>query len=166
MTLEQLAHRSGVSRAMLSKVERGEKNPTIGIASKIALGLQATLTELTGGSAASASSVLMRKTDRPIFRDPETGFERHIVSPAPGGGRVELVYHHLPPGASTGMLPAYPAGTEKHVVVTIGNLVVEFKDFKENLGPGDALFFQANVECGFVNRTTEPCGYFVVISRQ
>jgi mannose-6-phosphate isomerase-like protein (cupin superfamily) len=50
-------------------------------------------------------------------------------------------------------------------VVTIGNLVVQFKEIKEYLGPGDALFFQANVECGFVNPTGEPCGYFVVISR-
>lgn len=165
MTLEQLSRKSKVSRAMLSKVERGEKSPTIGIASRIALSLQSSLTELTGGSASEGATALMRRTARPIFRDPETGFERHIVSPATGGGRVELVYHYLPPGVSTGMLPAYPAGTDKHVVVTIGNLVVQFKETKEYLGPGDALFFQANVECGFANPTAEPCGYFVVISR-
>jgi len=150
---------------MLSKVERGEKSPTIGIASRIALSLHTSLTELTGGSTSDGATALMRRTARPIFRDPETGFERHIVSPATGSGRVELVYHYLPPGVSTGMLPAYPAGTDKHVVVTIGNLVVQFKEIKEYLGPGDALFFQANVECGFVNPTGEPCGYFVVISR-
>lgn len=166
MTLEQLSQQSGVSRAMLSKVERGEKSPTIGIASRIASSLRTSLTELTGGGVSGGASVLMRRADRPIFRDPETGFERHIVSPATGGGRVELLYHYLPPGVSTGMLPAFPTGTEKQIVVTVGNLIVEFKGTKEYLGPGDALFFQANVEHALINQTSDPCGYFVVISRQ
>ncbi|WP_394846338.1 XRE family transcriptional regulator [Pendulispora brunnea] len=165
MTLEQLSQQSGVSRAMLSKVERGEKSPTVGIATRIARGLQTSLTELLGGNASEGAIVLMRKTARPVFRDPETGFERHIVSPATGGTRVELIYHYLPAGISTGLLPAYPPGTEKQIVVTIGNLVVEFKGSKEHLGPGDSLFFQANVEHGFANPTAEPCGYFMVISR-
>ena len=39
LTLEQLSKQSGVSRAMLSKVERGEKSPTIGVARRIALAL-------------------------------------------------------------------------------------------------------------------------------
>lgn len=166
LTLEQLSQLSGVSRAMLSKVERGEKSPTIGIATRIAHSLQASLTELIGGDQPGGSTVVMRKAARPVFRDPETGFERHIVSPATGGGRVELIYHYLPPGVSTGLLPAYPSGVEKQIVVTIGNLVVEFRTRKEYLGPGDSLFFQADIEHGFVNQTAEPCGYFMVISRR
>lgn len=165
LTLEQFSQRSGVSRAMLSKVERGEKSPTIGVAARIAHSLQTSLTELMGGDASEGASVLMRRAERPIFRDPETGFERHIVSPATGGGRVELLYHYLPPGVSTGLLPGYPAGAEKQIVVTIGNLVVEFKNAKQYLGPGDALFFEAHVEHGFTNQTAEPCGYFMVVSR-
>jgi transcriptional regulator with XRE-family HTH domain len=166
LTLEQLSQRSGVSRAMLSKVERGEKSPTIGIAARIARSLQASLTELVGGNVSDGNSVLMRRAARPIFRDPETGFERHIVSPATGGGHVELVYHYLPPGVSTGWLPAYPPGTEKQIVVTIGNLVVELKAKKAYLDPGDSFFFQADVDHGFANPTAEPCGYFMVISRR
>lgn len=44
------------------------------------------LSELIGAPAAAASgvAVVMRKSERPVFRDPETGFERHIVSAAPG----------------------------------------------------------------------------------
>jgi transcriptional regulator with XRE-family HTH domain len=166
MTLEQLAQSSGVSRAMLSKVERGEKSPTIGIASRIARSLQASLTELTGEQATDGTAVVLRRADRPIFRDPETGFERHLVSPSKGSGRVEVVYHYLPAGASTGMLPPFPAGTEKQVVVTLGHLILEFKDSKVHLGPGDSLFFIADVEHGLINSTDEPCGYYVVISRQ
>ena len=39
LTLEVLAGRSGVSRAMISKLERGEKNPTLVVAAKVAAGL-------------------------------------------------------------------------------------------------------------------------------
>lgn len=166
LTLEQLSQRSGVSRAMLSKVERGEKSPTIGIATRIAHSLQASLTDLVAGNIPGGAVALLRKTDRPVFRDPQTGFERHIVSPATGGGRVELIYHALPPGVSTGLLPAYPKGTEKQVVVTLGNLVVAFKDTQYALGPGDALFFQADVDHTFTNDAAQPCGYFMVVSRQ
>ncbi len=166
MTLEQLAQRSGVSRAMLSKVERGEKSPTIGIATRIAHALDASLSELIGGSDTRGKVVVMRRDRRPVFRDPETGFERHIVSPAPGGTRVELLFHHLPAGASTGFLPAYPLGTEKHVAVTEGELVVVIDGAEHRLGTGDALFFQANVDHRFDNRTAAPCGYFLVVSRQ
>src|SRR5918998_5028287 len=48
LTLEELAERSGVSRAMISKVERGEKNPTLVVAAKLAEGLGITLSEFAG----------------------------------------------------------------------------------------------------------------------
>ncbi|MFD6456078.1 helix-turn-helix domain-containing protein, partial [Nocardia sp. NPDC060220] len=71
LTLEQLSTQSSVSRAMLSKVERGEKSPTIGVASRIAHALDASLSDLVGGAAAAASgvAVVLRKNDRPVFRD-------------------------------------------------------------------------------------------------
>ncbi|MBA2442028.1 MAG: helix-turn-helix transcriptional regulator, partial [Rubrobacter sp.] len=46
MTLEELSERAGVSRAMVSKVERGEKNPTLVVAAKVAEGLGVTLSRL------------------------------------------------------------------------------------------------------------------------
>ncbi|MGW8360292.1 helix-turn-helix domain-containing protein [Streptomyces wedmorensis] len=168
LTLEQLSTQSSVSRAMLSKVERGEKSPTIGVASKIAHALDASLSDLIGAPAAAASgvAVVMRKSDRPVFRDPETGFERHIVSAAPGAGRAEMVVHHLPAQVSTGLLPAYPPGTEKQLVVLEGALTVAVGGISETLNAGDSLFFQADADHGFANRTHAPCEYIMVISRR
>ncbi|MER5713120.1 XRE family transcriptional regulator [Streptomyces sp. NPDC002122] len=168
LTLEQLSTRSSVSRAMLSKVERGEKSPTIGIASKIAHALDVSLSDLIGAPAAAASgvAVVMRKSERPVFRDPETGFERHIVSAAPGAGRAEMVVHHLPAQVSTGLLPAYPPGTEKQLVVLEGAVTVAIGGISETLNAGDSLFFQADADHGFANRTNAPCAYIMVISRR
>ncbi|MET8539237.1 XRE family transcriptional regulator [Kitasatospora sp. NPDC004799] len=168
LTLEQLSARSSVSRAMLSKVERGEKSPTIGVASRIAHALAVSLSDLIGAPAAAASgvAVVLRKRDRPVFRDPETGFERHIASAAPGAGRAEMVVHYLPPQVSTELLPAYPPGTEKQLVVLEGTLTVAIGGISETLNTGDSLFFQADVDHGFANRTDTPCEYIMAISRR
>ncbi|PXX54792.1 XRE family transcriptional regulator [Nocardia tenerifensis] len=167
LTLEQLSTQSSVSRAMLSKVERGEKSPTIGVASRIAHALGASLSELIGGPAAASSvAVVMRKSDRPVFRDPETGFERHMVSAAPGAGGGEMIVHYLPAQVSTGLLPAYPPGTEKQLVVLAGTLTVAIGGITETLHTGDSVFFQADADHGFANRTDTPCEYIMVISRR
>lgn len=167
LTLEQLSTRSSVSRAMLSKVERGEKSPTIGVAAKIAHALDASLSDLIGApAAASGVAVVMRGNERPVFRDPETGFERHIVSAAPGAGGSEMVVHHLPAGVSTGLLPAYPHGTEKQLVVLEGTLTVLIGGISETLDKGDSLFMQADADHGFANRTDAACEYIMVISRR
>ncbi|GIG69893.1 helix-turn-helix domain-containing protein [Phytomonospora endophytica] len=168
LTLERLSTLSSVSRAMLSKVERGEKSPTIGVASKIAHALDVALSDLIGAPAAAASgvAVVMRKNERPVFRDPETGFERHMVSAAPGAGGAEMVVHYLPAQVSMGLLPAYPPGTEKQLVVLKGTLTVAIGGISETLNSGDSLFFQADAEHGFANRTNAPCEYLMVISRR
>ncbi|MFI6317233.1 helix-turn-helix domain-containing protein [Nonomuraea sp. NPDC050556] len=168
LTLEQLSVQSSVSRAMLSKVERGEKSPTIGVASRIAHALNASLSDLVGAPAGAGSGVaiVMRRKARPVFRDPETGFERHIVSAAPGAGGSEMIMHYLPAQVSTGLLPAYPPGTEKQLVVLAGTLTVAIGGIIETLEAGDSLFLQADTDHGFANRTDAACEYIMVISRR
>src|SRR4051812_50032749 len=46
LSLRHLAERSGVSAPMLSQVERGDTSPTIAIATRIAEGLELTLSQL------------------------------------------------------------------------------------------------------------------------
>jgi transcriptional regulator with XRE-family HTH domain len=167
LTLEQLSAQSSVSRAMLSKVERGEKSPTIGVASRIAHALDTSLSDLIGGpAAASGVAAVLRKNDRAVFRDPETGFERHMVSAAPGVGGGEMIAHYLPAHVSTGLLHAYPPGTEKQLVVLHGTLTVLIGGITETLNTGDSIFFQADTDHGFANRTNAPCEYLMVISRR
>ncbi|MGW4246798.1 helix-turn-helix domain-containing protein [Nocardia sp. NPDC004722] len=168
LTLEQLSTQSSVSRAMLSKVERGEKSPTIGVATKIAQALAVSLSDLIGGPAVADSgvAVVLRKNDRPVFRDPETGFERHVASAAPGAGGAEMVVHYLPAHVSMGLLPALPPGTEKQVVVLKGAVTVAIGGVTEILDTGDSMFFLADVDHGFDNHTSAPCEYLMFISRR
>ncbi len=165
ITLFQLSERSGVSRAMLSKVERGEKNPTIGIAKRIAHALNTTLSFLTGTREQRRTAMILPEKERPIFRDEETGFERHILSPVFAGSTTEVVYHHLPAKTSTGLLPAYPAGTEKYVILAQGEVIVKIEGTEHRLKKGDAFFFEADLEHAFENPTARPSNYYLFISR-
>src|SRR5918911_915663 len=74
LTLEELAGLSGVSRAMISKLERGEKNPTLVVAAKLAEGLGVTLSQLAGMEERREIVVVPRER-RMAMRDPETGVE-------------------------------------------------------------------------------------------
>ncbi len=165
LTLAQLSDKSGVSRAMLSKVERGEQSPTIGVAKRIAHALDKSLSFLTAGREEHRASAVVRGDERPVFRDPKTGFERHVLSPVLAGNNTEVVYHHLPAKVGTGPLPPYPAGTEKHVVVAQGEVVIEVRGTETHLFKNDTFFFEADLEHSFRNPTARPCGYYLFISR-
>lgn len=166
LTLEELSRQSGVSRAMLSKVERGEKSPTIGVAKRICRALNTSLSFLTGGEEDRRAVAVVRKDQRHVFRDRDTGFERHLLSPPIAGSSVELLLHLLPAGASTGIMPSYPSGTEKYVVVAEGELVVVIGGADQSLKQGDSLYFEANVDHSFENRSKAPCSYYLVIARR
>lgn len=165
LTLEQFSKLSGVSRAMLSKVERGEKSPTIGIAKRISLALDTSLSVLMGDEGAPRRAhAVVRKDQRQVFRDPETGFERYLLSPMMVGMWVEVVLHHLPPRTATDKLPPYPSGTGKHVLVARGQVVVGTQEVETVLEQGDSLYFEPDMEHWFENRTGRVCEYYLVIS--
>ncbi len=166
LTLEQFSRQSGVSRAMLSKVERGEKSPTIGVAKRIAGALSTSLSFLAGGEEERRAVSVIRREQRHIFRDEKTGFERHLLSPSFAGTAVELLFHLLPAGTSTGKLPPYPSRTEKYVVAVDGEVVFALPGLDVCLQEGDALYFEADVEHSFRNTTRAPCSYYVVITRR
>jgi transcriptional regulator with XRE-family HTH domain len=165
LTLEMLAQRAQVSRAMISKIERGEKMPTVGILVRIATGLNVSLSALLGEQPQSAAIQLQRANRRSRFRDPSTGLEREAVfSPAEGDG-IEVVRHVLPGLQSTGLLSPYPVPTRKLVFSPSGPLVVKIGDETFWMEPGDALRFDVTSTYSFSNPETTPVSYYLFMSR-
>ena len=163
LTLEGLAAKSGVSRAMLSKVERGEKSPTLTVFVRIAAGLNVSLSTLMGAEPDFAEAVIIRAAERLTFKDPETGFERHVLSPKHVDNGVELLLHRIPPGKSSGMLPPYNVPTEKLLTVHEGQLTVHTGKSRYDLRSGDSLFFEVREPYRFVNTGKTRCAYYLVI---
>jgi transcriptional regulator with XRE-family HTH domain len=162
LTLEELAERSGVSRAMISKLERGEKNPTLVVAAKLAEGFGVTLSQLVGMEERREVVVVPREK-RMVMRDPETGFERQLLSPSFGGRGVEFIRNVVPEGSTSGEFPPHRRGVEEYVVVEKGNLRAIIGDEEYLLKEGDALYFEANVSHRFDNAGDGGCSYYLVI---
>jgi transcriptional regulator with XRE-family HTH domain len=163
LTLEELAGLSGVSRAMISKLERGEKNPTLVVAAKLAEGLGVTLSQLAGMEERREVVVVPRER-RMVMRDPETGFERQLLSPNFVGRGVEFVRNAIPEGSTSGEFPPHRRGVEEHIVVERGRLRAMLGGEEYVLVEGDALYFEADVRHRFDNAGEGECSYYLVIS--
>jgi transcriptional regulator with XRE-family HTH domain len=162
LTLDDLAERAGVSRAMISKVERGEKNPTLVVTAKVAEGLGVTISELLRVEERREIVVIPRER-RMTVRDPETGFERQLLSPTFGGRGVEFVRNVVPRGSTSGKFPPHRRGVEEHVVVEKGRLRAVVGGEVHLLEAGDALYFEADVSHRFDNAGDGECSYYHVI---
>ncbi len=163
LTLEELAAASGVSRAMISKLERGEKNPTLVIAARLAEGLGVSLSRLAGVEERREVVVVPRER-RPVLRDPETGFERQSLSPTFASRGVEFLRNVVPEGSTSGDFPPHRKGVEEHLVIERGKLEATLGGERYVLREGDALFFEADVPHRFDNVGRGECSYYLVIS--
>lgn len=163
-SLNELAERSGVSRAMISRIERGEASPTAVLLGRLSGAFGLTLSNLLA-RIETAGERLRRAADQPVWRDPETGFVRRAISPA-GNGDLELVAGELPPGASI----AYPASSyafiRQQIWLQSGLLDFDEGGLVTRLEPGDCLELGPPTDCRFVNPGTEPARYLVVVARR
>ncbi|MEV6298246.1 helix-turn-helix domain-containing protein [Actinoplanes sp. NPDC051861] len=161
LSVNALADRSGVSRAMIGKIERGEAQPTAALLGRLAAALGMTLSELFARTEGE-SPRLARLADQTVWVDPETGYRRRSVSPA--GGAVQLVEVELPAGARV----AYPADSyavaHHQIYVLDGRLRFQEGDVRHDLERGDCLELGAPVPCAYENVTDRPCRYLVVLS--
>ncbi len=162
LTLEELAGRSGVSRAMISKLERGEKNPTLVVAAKVAEGLGITLSQLMD-TEERREVVVVPREKRMVMRDPETGFERQLLSPSFGGRGVEFIRNVVPEGSTSGDFPPHRRGVEEYVAVENGRLRAILGGEEYLLEAGDGLYFEADVTHRFDNAGKGQCSYYLVI---
>src|SRR3954470_2018584 len=97
LSLEATAARSGVSRAMVSRIERGEVHASAVVLDKLCAGLGMTLSTLF---ARSAPSRLSRRADEPVWKDPASGYTRREVAPSGMGSPVRIVDVDFPAGAT------------------------------------------------------------------
>ena len=148
---------------MISKLERGEKNPTLVVAAKVAEGLGVSLSQLVGIEERREVVVVPRER-RMIVRDPETGFERQLLSPSFGGRGIEFLRNVVAEGSTSGEFPPHRKGVEEYIVVEEGRLRAILGGEEYLLEEGDALYFEADVPHRFDNVGEGECSYYVVIS--
>ena len=163
LTLDALAGLAGVSRAMLSRIERGGSSPTAQLLVKICGGLGITLSALFA-AAETLPNPLSRRVGQPTWRDPATGYVRRSVSPAGTGSSVDITEVEFPPGASVAFDNRRAAGADQHVWVLDGTLELEVAGEAFRLQEGDCLMMRFGQPLVFRNPTARPVRYAVVIS--
>jgi transcriptional regulator with XRE-family HTH domain len=163
LTLDGLAGISGVSRAMISKLERGEKNPTLIVAAKLAEGLGVTLSRLAGMEE-HREVIIVPRERRMVMRHPETGFERQLLSPNSVGLGIEFIRNTIPEGSTSGEFPPHRKGVEEQIVVERGTLKATLAGEEYLLREGDAMYFESDVPHRFDNAGKQECSYYLVIS--
>lgn len=162
-SLAELAERSGVSKAMISKIERKEASPTATVLGRLSGAFGVPLSVLIA-SAEKASERLSVAEAQPVWTDPETGYVRRAVSPS--GAPVELIEVSLPAGVRV----PYPASAfafqQQQIWVLEGHLDFSEGDVAHALKQGDCLLLGSPADCAFFNPGRDPARYLVVLSRR
>ena len=162
-SLADLAERSGVARATISKIEREEMSPTAVTLVRLAGAFDLTLAGLLL-RAEGVAERLSRAADQPTWRDPETGYLRRQVFSRPDHP-VEVARIELPAGQHVVMPASSYAHIRQAVWVQSGALVILEDGERHVLGAGDCLGFGPPCDVTFANEADAPCTYVVVLAR-
>ena len=182
--MERLAGASGVSRAMISKIERGESSPTAVLLGKLSAALELSVSELLTGARlgdgpapeqpppadmteandADGAGRVRRAADTPQWRDPETGYLRRQISTA--GFPAAVTEVTLPPRARVPYPAAAYAFIAQLVWVLSGELTLTDGPVRRVLAAGDTFELGQPRSREFGNDTDEECRYVVVVSRK
>lgn len=158
-----LAGASGVSKAAISKIERGEMSPTASTLVRLAGAFGLTLAGLLLKAEQDASN-LSPVAEQPRWRDPDSGYTRQQVFMRPHHP-VELVKVTLPAGASVTMPQESYTHIRQVVWVLEGELHLQENGLPYRLEAGDALGFGPPAEVTFHNPGPQVCTYAVALAR-
>lgn len=168
-SLEALAARSGVSRSMISLIERGESGATAVVLEKLATALGLTLAALFekphAGGARTAPSPLARAAEQPPWRDLASGYVRRDVSPAGWPVPFQIVDVHFPAGRRvTYDTAARSPVVHQQVWAIEGRIELSHGEDRHRLVEGDCFALLLDRPVGFYNPTRKPARYAVVLT--
>ena len=165
-SLTDLAQRSGVSRAMINKVERGEASPTASLLGRLAGAFGLTLSMLLARTETDHMDRLVRANEQSRWIDPETGYIRRQIAPAPGSDiPLDVVQVELPAGASVTFPARNYASVRQLIWVSDGCLTFIEGELVHKLSAGDCLELGPPTDRTFRNEQSVPCRYVVILLR-
>lgn len=159
LTLDELAERAGVSRSMLSDIERGAKVPTLLVFDRLAVALGSTVGRLLDAER-PARVIVRRRTEHEIAHEPD-GATRRILSPTLPGFALSITEITLPPGVATGEQPPDPPGSHRFLVVTEGTLRLALDGEPYTLATGDSAYYAGDCRHTYANPAAVPCRYYL-----
>ena len=161
LSLQALEARTGVSRSMLSEVERGGKAPTVLVLDRIATGLDTSIARLLGQER-QARVIVLRRSEQDAAVDP-TGWERRILSPVLPGVEFELMRTTIPPGVDAGNFAPHAPGSREYLAMERGTLRLTLDGTPHTLSAGDSIYYAGDCWHGFANPGRVTCAYYLAM---
>jgi XRE family transcriptional regulator, regulator of sulfur utilization len=146
LSLDALARQSGVSKSMLSQIERDKTNPTVAVVWRLAQALGVEVAELLGGATRGAQHPinLVPKSQTPSMRTPDEKCELRILGPVELAGRFEWYEITLQAGGAL-RSEAHPPGSREHLTVLRGLLSVTSGDRTLQVAAEETARYAADV---------------------
>ena len=166
LTLEQLAESSGVSRSMISLIERRETSPTAAVLNKLADALGVSLPVLFAGKdPATPSEPLVRLADQPVWTDPASGYLRRHLSPLGANSPIELIEVNFPSGETVVFdSPGRKTVVRQQLWMLDGVMEVSLNNQVWRLTTGDCLAMTLGDRITFHNPTSVPARYLLALT--
>jgi transcriptional regulator with XRE-family HTH domain len=127
LSLDELSRRAGVSKSMLSQIERAQANPTVAVVWRLANALGVPIGELLGSAPVTPSApavILVPTQATPSLRSPDGLCELRILGPVELAGQFEWYELKLQAGGALESQPHEP-GTREHLTVTAGSMELQ-----------------------------------------
>ncbi|MBI2256600.1 MAG: helix-turn-helix transcriptional regulator [Proteobacteria bacterium] len=140
-SLDDLAARSGVSRATLSRLENAEVSATASVLGKLGAAYGLTVSRLMH-LVEEGFAPVVKRDEQSTWQDPEAGFHRRSVSPPAQGLAGEVIEGNLKPGTHIAYETTPRPGLEHHLVLLEGSLTLTVEGRSHQLAPGDCLRYQ------------------------
>ncbi len=163
-SLEDLAAHAGVSKSMISRLERAEASPTAALLGRLSGAFGLTLSQFFRRVEASGAR-LVREQDQHRWQDPASGYQRRQISP-PASDDLDLVEVELPAGADVPFPAQSYTFIRQLIWVLAGDLVFVEGEERHVMAAGDCLVLGEPAPCRFLNPGDQPCRYVVAVARR
>ena len=153
LSLDELSRRAGVSKSMLSQVERNQANPTIAVLWRLANALEVHLADFLSVAMETTTTppiVLVAGHAVPVMRSPDGKCELKVLGPIELAGRLEWYSLTLQPG---GVLTSAPheRGAKEHLSVLAGQVLVQSAEAQIKVKPGETARYPVDVQHALSN---------------
>jgi transcriptional regulator with XRE-family HTH domain len=140
-SIRGLSERSGVSKGLISRIERGEANPSVETLWRLVGALEVPFSDLVRYDPPAVTVV--RSHEAVDMKTEDDAMQIRLLFASSGVNRLE-VYELLMPPASRSEWQSHGRGTNEHSIVLSGSVVVEVDDREYQLGHGDLIGFSAD----------------------
>lgn len=166
LTLEDLSRIAGVSKSMLSQIEREKANPTIAITWRLANALGVQIGELLSSEVRTPDTIrLVESHEIPTLPGAHAGYSLRILGPMDLAGKYEWYELTLQPGGELAS-QAHDPGTNEHLTVITGTVELEVGADKKKIKHGATARYPADQGHAIRNAgKTEAKALLVVVHR-